>query len=168
LLHSWNALPTAAEVADVAYYFRTFCRFSVPPRKRVLEWAAERSLALSVSKDDASPGRDWSYMEIVYLPARLPVLVEASGVEDNLLMDEVGEFLELVEAAPPSSARQRVVELLRSVTAVIAVTLPNDRDDETLKVASEFVDFVGQECNGFVQIDGEGFFEGGELVLEIT
>ncbi len=76
----------------------------------------------------------------------------------------------LVRAGVDAPGKARVIEHLKNTKFIIACQLPvlNMGDDETGYQANDaFLRYFEQHSGGLIQADGEGFYSGQELVLEM-
>jgi hypothetical protein len=115
---------------------------------------------------DANPDESrWSHSEVVYDSQRQPFVAEADSGE--LLQEEIEEFSEFLEDVADSPGATKVREHLAQSKAVVAVQLLGDVDDVALTAAGTFLAYFAQNCGGMVQADGEGFYEGDTLLVEL-
>jgi hypothetical protein len=154
----------------VAYFLRAFCTARrLPPLDEVLDWvASERGVVLN--RPERSDSGTWEHAAIAYRQDRLPLLAEINVVGDGkrLAREEVEEFVDALADAPQSPEKERVISHLRATQAVVAVQLPtSDADDDGYGAAHAFLAFFAETCGGLIQADGEGFYESGELILEL-
>jgi hypothetical protein len=149
----------------MAYFLRTFCTsVDLPTLREVFTSAENRGIQLVTSTDlDASA---WQQAEIVYKPGRQPFVVEADSGE--FIEEEVAEFIELLEDVEDSPAKERVLAHLGRTRAVIAAQILSDVDDEGYSAVQTFLNYFVDRCGGLIQADGEGFYEGDELVVELS
>lgn len=158
----------------MGYYARAFCTSpDVPPLRQVLEWAEDRGVGLTIG-----PGRagvdldspDWREVELVYKQGRQPILCEVNrddSSDDNLLREEVEDFLESLDDVDDSPDKDRVVQHLRETRFVVASQLlTSDFDDDVYKAINTYLSYFVEHCGGMIQADGEGFYEGDDLIVE--
>lgn len=140
----------------------------------VLAWAAEHGtpLALDAESRALDPAADdWIVAGIDYARGRRPFLADvkrAGGRFAPLFQQEVEEFVEQVEALPPSRARDRVLNHLARTRYLVSLEFLSDMDDHTLAAASVFLDYFAAHHDGLVQADGEGFWVDGVLLLPLS
>jgi hypothetical protein len=85
----------------------------------------------------------------------------------NSFSGEIEEFLEFLEDAPDSTAKEKVLQHLRETKAIVATQLLGDVDDDDYAAAGTFLNFFVEHCGGMIQADAEGFYEGDELIVEL-
>ena len=107
----------------------------------------------------------WEQAEVVYNPERSPIVAETNTGE--LLRDEVEEFIEFLEDVDESPEKQKVLDHLEQSKAVVAAQLLGDVDDEGYTAAGTFLTYFIEHCGGLLQADGEGFYEGDKLIVEV-
>jgi hypothetical protein len=149
----------------MGYYLRAFCTSSdIPSLRTVLEWAEGQGVRLEVPSA-VLDAPEWRQAEVVYKSDRQPFVAETDAGE--LLRDEVEEFVELLEEVEESPARQKVLEHLEQSKAVVAAQLLGDVDDDGYAAAGTFLNYFVEHCGGLVQADGEGFYEGDRIILDL-
>jgi hypothetical protein len=82
--------------------------------------------------------------------------------------EELSEFLEQLEDSD-EDARPRVERCLRAARAVVVarVLWQGCSTDETVDLLSPLWTWLLENRRGLIQADGEGFYEGDELILEL-
>jgi hypothetical protein len=155
----------------MGYYVRAFCSSDeIPSLRAILDWANAAGVPLELDVDHVSPDLDaanWREAEIRYKPAKQPIQVNVTRSGDELLSEEVGEFVEFLEDVPESPARRKVLHHLKKTKAIVAAQLLGDVDDDGHLAAGTFLDFFTEHCGGKIQADAEGFYEGDELIVEL-
>jgi len=93
--------------------------------------------------------------------------IEINRVGDILFQEEVEELREFVEGGM-SGDRGRVLEMLGEARAIVALrVLWQGRGvEETLGKIRPLWEWLFRNRRGLLQVDGEGYYEGGGLVLE--
>ncbi len=87
----------------------------------------------------------------------------------SLLEDEVRGFLGSLEALPKSESRDRVIEHLRRSKQVFGLQVPTSSIDPTgWAIAHAVVRFLVARCDGLLHADGEGFYRGNDVILELA
>lgn len=156
----------------MAYYVRAFTAgLAATPLRAILEWA--RPHGAELVPEPGAPVEldrlDWRQAVILHPPTNRSFAVEATreGDDENLLREEVEEFVAELEDAPDSPERRRVLDCLRQARAVVAAQLFQGRTDEGLEAAITFLQFFVADGAGMIQADEVGFFEGDELIVEL-
>lgn len=158
----------------MGYYVRAFCTSSqVPTVRQVFEAVKEKGIDLqSGSKGIDLDSPNWDRLALLYKKGKKPILVECNreAAEPSLCRDEVAGFLEDIGSLADSPGKTRVIEHLQSTKFIIACQLPvlNMGNDETGYRANDaFIRYFEQHCGGLIQADGEGFYRGQEMLLEM-
>jgi hypothetical protein len=157
----------------VGYYLRVFCRSEdLPPLGRAFHWTAAQGVSLELQNEPDRGDLDssgWRGGEIRYQHGKRPFDVDVCrAAEDRLLLsEEVEEFIEFLRDVDESVEKRRVLAHLRESRAVVSVQLLSDIDDEGYDAAGVFLDFFVEHCDGMIQADGEGFYEGGRTIVEL-
>ena len=94
--------------------------------------------------------------------------MEISAAGDERFQDEIGEFVEMIEGTD-EEGKEDVAGRLRQVTAVLAVqVLMQERTlAQTLDLLDPLWAWLLVHRGGLVHADGEGFYEGTELILAL-
>ena len=98
-----------------------------------------------------------------------PILLEVA--DDELLRDELEEFKEIVDDAPAARAAKRKVKRhLAQTRMIVAAQVPTGGGDDALEgaleAARDALDVFVEARGGLLQVDGEGFYEDAELILD--
>ena len=172
----------------MGYYVRAFCtRPPVPKLSAIQTWLAQQGSqailddpqhAVEAGQGGTSPApvldlesSDWEQVALAYKPGKLPILVDCNrddGAGDSLLREEVAEFIEFVDDAPPGEAKERVLRHLGATRVIIACQLPPaDSDADGYDANGLLLAFFAERCGGIIQADGEGFYDGSALILAV-
>lgn len=170
-----HRLPHSGEVdivsADMGYYVRAFCTSGdLPPLRTILESAKQQGMSVELETEHVAPdldSPDWREAELRYKPGNQPIPVDVIRSRDELLSDEIEEFVEFLEDAPDSAAKDKVLQHLRETKAIVATQLLGDVDDDGYAAAGTFLNYFVEHCGGMIQADAEGFYEGDELIVEL-
>ncbi len=157
----------------MGYYVRAFCLADAPPPiGPVLDFARERGAIVSLDPEVSEPARDdpsWRQVGILYKTGRLPILLEVNrraGEDEDLVSEEIDEFLEFVEDTPRNRHRKRVEEHLKATKFVVAAQLAtNDIDDDGYNALGNVLSYFVAHCGGLIQADGEGFYDGDKVIV---
>lgn len=156
------------------YFVRAFCTESdVPTLSQVFQYAKNHGVSLAPDEthgptDVSSP--DWSEAEISYKPDKSPLVVECNrddGTDDSLAQGEAQEFVELIGSPGLSLTKRRVIKHLKATKFIISSQLLGDIDDDGYNANGIFLSYFLDHCGGMIQADGEGFYDGDKLILEI-
>ena len=119
-----------------------------------------------IDVDPSSP--DWTQASISYRLEKQPFLAEKTMSTEPEAKGELEEFVELLEDAPDSPAKDKVLVHLRETRFIIANQIPtSDFEEGGYDSVGEFMRFFAEQNGGMIQADGEGFYEGEKLVVEL-
>jgi hypothetical protein len=172
----------------MGYYVRAFCTEpEVPTLASIQDWL--RKLGSRAILDEANHAAesagvgelrppildlntpDWEQIAIAYRAGKLPILAECNRDGDgdgDLMREEVAEFVEMVEEAEDAVAKQRVLKHLAATRFIIACQLPtSDIEDDGYDANGEFLRFFVEHCGGMIQADGEGFYDGDKVIIQL-
>jgi|SRR5215216_5289431 len=156
----------------MAYWMRVFCTEGAPPPlEDVFAWTAARGQHLRLSEGQGAEHlpASWSQVAIEYRDGKPPFLAEISRVEDPEGREEVEEFVELITETADSPERQRTLEHLERTRFIVANQIPiSDFDDHGFDAVGEHIRFFVEHNGGMIQADGEGFYEGDQLVVRLA
>jgi hypothetical protein len=160
----------------MGYYIRAFCTAKKPPTVRsVLQALTSSGVRLTVEDDYDNSGTldspDWRQFAFEYKPGKRGIQVQCNrldGSGDGLAAAEIEEFIELIGPPERSKQRRKVVEHLESTQFIIACQLPStDIDDDGFNANGEFLNYFVTHCGGMIQADGEGFYDGHDLIVPL-
>jgi hypothetical protein len=157
----------------MGYYLRAFCTSEdLPPLGRVVEWAAAQGVPLAL-EHEPDPGAlgpaGWRWAEIRYKHSKRPLVVDVSRAAGNGLPLE--EPRSSSSSSPRSRSQRRRAGCLpscgkaapwsaRSCSATSTTTA-------TTPSGSSWTAFV-ERCGGMIHADGEGFYDGDRLIVELV
>jgi len=108
---------------------------------------------------------------IAYKDNKAPILLEVNrdtGEPDSSVREEIEEFPEFLEDAPRNRHRRRIAKHLKNTRFILAARLPTTDIDEAGYVAlGHVLDYFVDHNGAIIQADGEGFYEGRKLVVEL-
>lgn len=156
----------------MGYYVRCFCTGStVPTLDEVLLILKSKGLHVrcGVEMPAMLKSPEWTNCDLEYKAGNNSILVECnrSDGEESLGREECAEFIGMLLELEESPGRDKAIEHLRQAKFVIACQLPADIDDDGFIVNGEFLAYFVNFCGGMVQADGEGFYEGSTLLVEL-
>jgi hypothetical protein len=158
----------------VGYYIRAFCVATlVPPLREPIEWARRRGIELEISPDSGAVNlddSDWERVHLFYKEGKRPLILECNrddGSAACLAREEVQEFLSFLLDVEASPVKRRVEQHLKETKVIISAQLLSDIDDDGYNAVGELLKFFVEQNGGMIQADGEGFYEGNEVVLPL-
>lgn len=162
-------------VLAVGYYVRAFCTKGEPsPLRPVLEYAAECGAYLALDPPVSESSLDegsWEQVGIAYKDHKAPILFEINrgdGTDESVMREEIEEFIELLEDVRNTRNRRRVEKHLRSTRFIVAAQLPSsDIDEDGYAALGHVLTYFVNNSGAMIQADGEGFYEGGKVIVEL-
>lgn len=152
----------------MSYYLRAFCTSAeLPSPSEVLAWVGSQGIQVEV--EDLPDDWNCDDIPITYKPDKQPFLLELNvrSGQDSLCEEEIEEFIELLDDVEDSKKRKRVLEHLQATEFVAACQLlTSDLDDDGYDAAGTVMHYFVEHCGGMVQADGEGFYDGENLLIE--
>ena len=152
------------------YYTRVFCTSeNTPTLAKIGEVIGQQFNHLRFETDDPLESDAWTNAELFYDPNRGPIVLEIyrNDGPDSLAAEESQEFIEEVRSAD-LPASDRICAHLEKTTAILSCQLLSDINDAGFDVNGELMNYFVAHCGGLVQADGEGFYDGPDLVLELN
>jgi hypothetical protein len=156
------------------YRVRAFCTGSdVPTLAQVFEYAKVQGVNLSPDETHGATevgSPNWSEVEILYNPDKRPLVVECNrddGDNECLARVEPQEYLEEIGSPGLSRAKRRVIKHLKATKFIIASQLLGDIEDDGYNANGVFLDYFVGHCGGMIHADGEGFYDGDNIILEV-
>jgi len=154
----------------MGYYVRAFCRSESFPTLAMVQEALSRTLPLArFETDDPIETNQWRNAELIYDESKGPIVVEVNFDDgpDSLVLTEREEFIEELSELDESDAKARVIEHLRSVKYIVCCQLLSDINEGGLEANGQLLDYFVENHGGLIQADGEGFYEGTDLAVEL-
>jgi hypothetical protein len=157
------------------YYTRVFCTSKETPQLQEL-YEALKNFNHEVSfegydmESEISP-QEWKSFELSYHTQKRPLIVELNTCtdKDGLLKEEIQEFLE--ELGKPKFyefSKKKVIQHLKATQFIVCTQLPtSDINDQGFEVNGDFLDYIADHFSGLIQADGEGFYRGAHLILNM-
>ena len=151
---------------------RVFCTSgSPPPLEKVFDWVSGSGIKLWI--DDRVLSVDpalasWEQAAIGYREGKTPFLAEINHTREPDAKEEIEEFTEFLADVPDTPHRRNVLSRLERTTFIVANQIPTfDFEDDGYDAAGEFMRFFVEHNGGMIQADGEGFYDGRELIVEL-
>ncbi|OGH80330.1 MAG: hypothetical protein A3I29_04600 [Candidatus Magasanikbacteria bacterium RIFCSPLOWO2_02_FULL_44_11] len=159
----------------MAYYIRAFCTSNdLPPLNAVVDYIQNQGVTVNIHEDfkDGDPAsKNWEEVGLVYKKDKLPFLVEVNrddGSNNCLYREEINEFKMLLQEINDSPEKKKILEHLSNSKYIIASQIPTaDFDDDGYNANGFFLEYFVKNCGGMIQADGEGFYEGHNLIVEL-
>ncbi len=157
------------------FFTRVFClRKEPPPISLLIEYLKARGATPIIPSEVPEKllnSWNWVGMEIGYAKDKKPILVTCvrkGGAQDDIFKQDIEGLLNFVEAHREID-NWRVVDQLRGCRFYIADVLDkNDITEEGYDFNGWILQFFQENCDGMVQIDGQGYYdENGELLFEL-
>ena len=160
---------------DTFLYSRVFCtRDNSPPLRLLLDFLKSRGQITLIPKMDPAALDDWAWVQITlgYYRERKPIqllCVRDRGSYQDVFEKEKADFLERLTVFDDIEAH--LVREYVSKARFIATTrmIAGDITEEGYDFNGWILEFFQENCDGIVQVDGQGFFSPkGDLVVEMT
>jgi hypothetical protein len=157
-------------------YIRAFCvGEEVPPIAKVVQWLATRDVVVKVENGDPMKmqSRGWEQVSLIYKEGKLPIIARCTrtdlkGSASGSADDELKGFIERVGAPGKNKTKKRIVDHLKATRFIVALRLPKgDMDDAGWDANGQILTYFLDHCGALIQADGEGFYEGSKLILEM-
>jgi hypothetical protein len=154
----------------MGYYVRAFCKSHVVPTIGTVEEALRSGLPHArFETSELRTSNQWSQIELHYKGGKDPVVVEINintGPE-SLAAEECLEFVEAIGDPQSSKPKAHVIEHLRSTRYIVCCQLLSDIDDDGFEANGQLLDYFVDKHEGIIQADGEGFYDGRNLAVEL-
>ena len=166
--------PGEPEGSETAVYSRVFCvRENSPPLRLLLDFLKSKGQVPLVPKVDPAALDDWAWVRIAlgYHRERKPIqliCVRNQGAYQDILEQERKYFLERLGIFDDVEADLVREQVTRARFLVTTRMIKADVTEEGYDFNGWILEFFQEQCNGIVQVDGQGFFSPkGELVVEM-
>lgn len=150
-----------------------FCSEEPPPTlKQVMEFLSEEGFDIKFEEgeeeDEEQDQEDpsWTEARLIYDDEQEALVLECWRSEESDEFDELrDELIATVEDMEETGAK-KVLRRLKKAQFVIQI-LPCDSDEEGESVVNALTAFFAAEFGGLVHVEGDGFYEGDDLLLEM-
>lgn len=157
------------------FFTRVFCiRKESPPLGLLMEFLRARGATPIVPTEVTEKmlnSWNWVGLELGYDKEKAPIVVTCvrkGSAQDDIYKQDIQGLLNFVEAHREDD-NWRVADQLRGCRFYVATILDkNNITDEGYDFNGWILQFFQENCDGMVQIDGQGFYSAeGELILEM-
>ncbi len=155
-------------------YCRVFCqREEPPPLRLLLDYMKSKSQIALLPKMDPEALDDWAWVQVTlgYHRDKKPVqlfCIRDRGTYKDLFEKEQQGFM--AQLAPFGDEEAQIARECIERSRFIATTriITNNITDDGYDFNGWILEFFQDNCNGLVQIDGQGFYSPkGELVVDL-
>jgi hypothetical protein len=168
------SLTKTDEPKEEVIYCRVFCQREDPsPLRLLLDFLKSKSQVPLVPKMDPEALDDWSWVQVSlgYHRERKPIqlfCVRDRGTYKDVFEQEQAGFSGQLSAFGDQEAEIAREFVVRAKFILTARLIKNDITDEGYDFNGWILEFFQDNCNGIVQIDGQGFFSPkGELIVDM-
>ncbi|HEY7532837.1 MAG TPA: hypothetical protein VH681_08695 [Nitrospiraceae bacterium] len=168
--------PADGTQAEPSTYSRVFCqKENSPPLRLLIDFLKSRGQN-PIVPDKLGPDvlDDWTWLQIPlgYSQGRKPITVfcvRDRGSYKELFEQEQGYFRETLSIFDEVEA-QLMLEFVNRARFILTTQMNTaDVTEEGYDFNGWILQFFQENCNGVVQVDGQGFFSpGGELVVDLS
>ena len=166
--------PLEGQTPDPVKYSRVFCqREESPPIRLLLDFLKSKNQIPLVPKMDPEALDDWDWTQITlgYNRERKPIqlfCVRDRGSYQDVYESEKTMFLQRLSVYDDEESQIAREFIDRSRFIATTQMVKNDITEEGYDFTGWILEFFQENCNGIVQIDGQGFFSPrGELVVDM-
>ena len=172
---STGGAPAApAQVQEQFVYSRVFCgRDNSPPLRLLLDFLKSKGQVPLIPKMDPEALEDWAWVQVSlgYNRERKPIQMFCArdrGTYQDVHQQERDQFLERLAVFDDEEAQITREFVQRSRFILTTRLVKNDVTDEGYDFNGWILQFFQEQCDGVVQIDGQGFFSPkGDLIVEL-
>lgn len=169
-----TAQPSTQEQQEGLTYSRVFClREDSPPLRLLLDFLKSRGQTPLHAKMDQEALDDWAWVQITlgYSRERKPIQLACSrdrGSYKDILEKERTYFLEQLAVHDDVEAELVRHYVTKARFLITTGYLDSDMTDEGYDFNGWVLQFFQENCDGVVQVDGQGFFSPkGDLIVEM-
>jgi hypothetical protein len=153
---------------------RVFCREDpAPTLQQLVDILNDEGFDAHVDKEDDGDEVDlenqgWRDAMIVFSEEQDPLHIECwradQGDELTELREELLEELEEVEG----SGKNRVVRHIKGCAFVVNIALISEAGEEGIAAQHAIAGYLAETHEGLTYVEGEGFYSGEDVILELT
>lgn len=124
--------------------------------------------SIHLETEDGREG-SWRNAEYYYKDGNQPVIVECNLNDgpSSLAAEECKEFSEEIGKPGLSMAKRKVLNHLKRTQYIVCCQLLNDIDDDGYHLNGELLNIFVNNHRALIQADGEGFYEGCNLIVDL-
>lgn len=155
-------------------YSRVFCsREDSPPMRLLLDFLKSRGQVPLIPKVEPAALDDWAWVQISlgYNRERKPIqlfCIRDRGSYQDVYEKERTEFLDRLSVFDDVEAQLVREHVTRSRFIATTRFVKSDITEEGYDFNGWILEFFQENCNGIVQVDGQGFFSPkGELIVDM-
>jgi hypothetical protein len=159
---------------EAAIYSRVFCvRENSPPLRLLLDFLKSKGQVPLIPKMDPLALDDWAWVQVSlgYHRERKPIQVMClrdRGTYQDVLEQERKYFLDRLVIFDDMEAELVRGQITQARFLVTTRMIKADVNDEGYDFNGWILEFFQEQCNGIVQVDGQGFYSPkGELIVEM-
>ncbi len=173
-------LPSTAQPAEAKaenfLYSRVFCqKDNSPPLRLLLEFLKSRGQTpITPSNLDDAALDEWAWVQVSlgYDKTKKPIqifCVRDRGTYQDVFEQEQKQFRDILTAYDDIEA-SLVAEYVNRARFILTTRFdPADITDEGYDFNGWILEFYQEQCNGIVQVDGQGFYSPkGDLIVDMT
>jgi DNA gyrase/topoisomerase IV subunit B len=110
-----------------------------------------------------------SPLQMYYKDGNQPVVVECNynNGHESLAAEECEEFIEEIGNPGLSMGKRKALDHLKHTKYIISCQLLSDIDDDGYHLNGELLNIFVNNYGGLIQADGEGFYKGHKLIVEL-
>ncbi len=155
------------------FWMRVFCRKPTAPTPgQILEALSTAQLPAQLDPEGGVDPADahWEQLGLALSEDSGVLVVDRDvGPRGEAVLEEVARFLREIRHSPRSKTRERIVEHLKDTKQVFCLQVPTASIDPTgWAVAHAVMRYLVASCDGLAHLDGEGFYQGNDLVLSVA
>jgi hypothetical protein len=105
-------------------------------------------------------------LDVYYDSNRSSLSVDLTHSTDPATLEDIMDFIERVAQATGEPEQSRVLDNLARAQSVVAIGVPDDYDNNAAAL-NDTIDVVVQSADGLFQVDGDGFYDGSQLILPL-
>jgi hypothetical protein len=173
-------LPSAAQPAEAkaenVVYSRVFCqKDNSPPLRLLIEFLKSRGQTpITPSNLDDAALDEWAWVHVTlgYDKAKKPIQIfcmRDRGTYQDVFEQEQKQFRDILTAYDDIEA-SLATEFVNRARFILTTRFdPTDITDGGYDFNGWILEFYQENCNGIVQVDGQGFFSPkGDLIVDMT
>ncbi len=152
------------------YYIRAFCNSDTVSSVSELEnMLKDEYPAIRLETEDTRDDK-WESAEYFYKEGNQPVVIECNYNDgpESLAAEECEEFIEKIGYPRLSMAKRKILDHLKNTKYIISCQLMSDIDNDGYHLNGELLNIFVSKHGGLIQADGEGFYKGQKVIVELS
>lgn len=144
----------------MSYYIRRFSPHPMQTLIPVQAWVVRSGVQVAPAGTNE--------LNVIYSPAHPPLTIDLTDSRNSITQQDLLSFLMAVSRLPDHPNKTLVLSILARTQALVAVGVPDGFPPEFDEILDIITYSIATETPGLFQVDGDGFYDGDDLILKMS